>query len=121
VKPLIQPRGKIMTTLAQTIAANSSTKKSITVLFLAATAAMIGLTATLVSTLPASDPAWNAPTQLARPPAAAAYAKDRQQLQPHSEVVDEIGALEASRVIPCLMPRAWQRDCQVSAIRTATN
>ena len=110
-----------MTTLAQTVAANSSTRKSITVTFFVVTAAMIAITTGLVSTLPASDPAWNAPTKLARPPVASTYAKDHQQSAPRAEAPDEIGALSASQVVPCLMPHAWQHDCRGSTVRTATN
>src|SRR5205823_2207641 len=116
-----KPRGKIMTTTAHAVPGNSSTKKAITVAFLATLAVMITVTTGLFSISPASDPAWNAPTQLGRPPVAAVYAKDRQQSQPPSDASDQIGALQASRLVPCMMPRAWQRDCQASMIRTASN
>jgi hypothetical protein len=66
---------------------------------LAALAVMIGVTASVVSTLPSSDPAWEAPTQFGRPPVTAVYAKDRPS-QHRSEAVDQVGMLEASRVTP---------------------
>jgi hypothetical protein len=103
-----------MTTLAQ---ANTSFRTKATTIASLAMAAMITVTAGAVSTLPASDPAWNAPTQFGRPTVAAVNAKS----QPRSEERNQLGALEASRVIPCMMPRAWQRDCQVPTIKIAAN
>jgi len=104
-----------------TILTQANTSLRIATIASLAMAVMIAVTAGVVSTLHASDPTWNAPTQFARPPAATVYAKDRQQSQSRREERNELGALEASRVIPCMMPRAWQHDCQASTIRFAAN
>ena len=95
--------GKAMTT---------SSKKSVTIASLAL-AAMITMTAGVVHSVPASDPVWNAPTtKIVRAHSAPTFAKDQ-------SAVFGIGTTEASRVVPCLMLKAWQRGCEASAVKVA--
>ena len=90
----------------------TSSKKSVTIASLAL-AAMITLTAGVVASVPASDPVWNAPTtKIARAHSAPTVANG----QP---AAFSIGQIEASRVLPCLMPAAWQRACEASAVKVA--
>ena len=75
--------------------------------------AMITLTAGVVSAVPASDPVWNAPaTKIARAHSALTFANER-------PAVFGVGTTEASRIVPCLMPKAWQRGCAASAMNVA--
>jgi len=89
----------------------TSSKKTVTIASLALSA-MITMTAGVVHSVPASDPIWNAPTKIARAHSAPSFASE----QP---AVFGIGATEASRVVPCLMPKAWQRGCEPSAVKVA--
>ena len=90
----------------------TSSKKSMTIASLAL-AAMITLTAGVVSAVPASDPVWNAPTtKIARTHSAPTFANE----QP---AAFGIGTTEASRIVPCLMPKAWQRGCDASFVKVA--
>ena len=94
---------------------SSQKQKSVTIASLAVMAMMIGVTAGLVSNLPASDPAWRAPTQLSRTHFAPVIVKDQQPEQ----VTDRIGERQASRLLPCMMPSAWRRDCEASSVKLA--
>ena len=94
----------------------TSSKKSVTIASLAL-AAMITLTAGVVASVPASDPVWNAPTQIARTNAAPTFANDRQPAVGSED--ESLGRIEASRIVPCLMPKAWQRGCEASASKVA--
>jgi hypothetical protein len=89
------PRGKIMTTPARANSTFLWTKRT-TFAALAALAVMISVTAGVVAALPSSDPAWNAATQLTRPPVAAVYAKDRPQSQPRNEDIHGVGMRHGS-------------------------
>ena len=90
----------------------TSSNKSVTIASFAL-AAMITLTAGVVSAVPASDPVWNAPTtKIARVHSAPTVANE----QP---AVFGVGTTEASRILTCLMPKAWQRGCEASAVKVA--
>jgi hypothetical protein len=42
-----------------------------------------------------------------------------QRFELRSEAADQVGTLAASEINRCLMPRAWQRDCQALTIKVA--
>ena len=100
-----------MTTLAQ-----PSTRKPLLASF--AVIALIGVTAAFVHNLPESDPVWRAPVQIARNHVAPAIA-NTQRVEPRHEAGHQVGTLSASEVNRCIMPPAWRRGCEVSAIKIA--
>ena len=92
-------------------------QKSLTVASFSAMAMLVSVTAGVVSNLPASDPARRAPTQISR--AQMIVKEEHPQLR--ADARDQLGALEASGLVHCIMPPAWQKDCKVSTIKVASN
>jgi hypothetical protein len=82
----------------------TTSKKSVTITSLAI-AAMITTTAGVVHGVPSSDPIWNAPAKITRAHSAPIFAMDQQPSF-------GLGTAEASRIVPCLMPPTWRRDCE---------
>jgi hypothetical protein len=92
-------------------------QKSLTIASLWAMAMLVSVTAGVVSNLPASDPAWRAPAQINRAP----MIVKEEQPEHRADARDQLGALEASGLVRCIMPPAWQKDCKVSTIKVASN
>jgi hypothetical protein len=101
-------------------AVTSKPQRPFTIASLSAMAMLVSVTAGVVSHLPESDAAWRAPIQISRAQLAPMIAKD-QQPQFRAEARDQLGALEASGLVRCIMPPAWQKDCKVSTTRVASN
>jgi hypothetical protein len=95
----------------------TSSKKTVTIASLAL-AAMITLTAGVVHSVPATDLVWNPPTKIAGNHIAPTFAKDQQPVLGRED--ESVGRIEASRIVPCLMPKAWQRGCEASAVKVAS-
>jgi hypothetical protein len=97
-------------------------QKSIAIACFTAMAVLLGATSALVSTLPASDPVWKAPSEFEHSRLARNSASNLAQAfeLPGAAGLDR-GEFEASRLVWCMMPRAWQRDCEAAPIITAAN
>jgi hypothetical protein len=105
---------KAMTTIT------SKPQKSFTIASVSAMAMLVSVTAGVVSNVPESDPAWRAPVQISRAQPVPVIARD-QQPQLRADVRDQLGALEASGLVRCIMPPAWQKDCKASTMKIAAN
>ena len=77
-------------------------QKSLTVASFSAMAMLVSVTAGVVSNLPASDPAWRAPTQISRAQMAQMIVKEEQP-QLRADARGQLGALEASGLVRCIM------------------
>jgi hypothetical protein len=95
-------------------------RKSIAIAYFTAATLLLGASSALVSNLPGSDRVWKAPRDFE-------YSRVARNTETamadasNSAVTTRAGDREASRLVWCMMPRAWQRDCEAAPIVTAAN
>jgi hypothetical protein len=97
-------------------------RKSIAIAYFTAVTLLLGLSSALVSNLPGSDRVWKAPKDFEYSRLARSMVTPMAEASELSAVtMRQPGEREASRLVWCMMPRAWQRDCEAAPIVTAAN